>query len=263
MGAPLHLLPMIERLDIRRRARAAGLHFLISLALAALIAGLVFFLWYPGAYRLLSGGRDLFLLVITVDVILGPLLTFAVFDLRKGWRHLRRDLAVIGLVQLGALAYGLHTVLIARPIAMVFEVDRFRVLNSSEIRLEELPQARPEYRTLPLSGPWLLGARKPRDRAEASDALFKALDGIDIGQRPTFWQPYSESSRDALARSRPVAMLLAHYPERAAELQDRLRALKVDPASARFLPVMARGEWVALLDAAGAVTGFLPADGFF
>mgnify|MGYP002144062886 CR=1 FL=1 len=39
--------------------------------MAALAAGLVFGLWYPGAYRLMSGGRELFLLVTSVDVVLG------------------------------------------------------------------------------------------------------------------------------------------------------------------------------------------------
>ena len=249
--------------DLCRRARAAAVHLLISLALAALVAALVFGLWYPGAYRLLSGGRELFFLVIAVDVVLGPLLTFAVFDLRKGWPRLRRDLAVIGLIQLGALGYGLYTVLLARPVAMVFEVDRFRVLTSEQIRLSELPQARPEYRTLPLTGPWLLGTRLPSRGPESNDALLTAIDGIDIGQRPPFWQPYSESIADVLKRSRPVAQLLAHYPERSAELQSRLRELGIDSSAATFLPVMARGDWVALLGPAGTILGYLPVDGFF
>ena len=98
---------MLNRLDLGRRSRAAGWHLLISAAVAALAAALVFGLWYPGAYRHLSGGRGLFILVVTVDVILGPLLTFAVFNLKKGWPHLRRDLAIIGVIQLAGLAYGL------------------------------------------------------------------------------------------------------------------------------------------------------------
>jgi hypothetical protein len=254
---------MIERLDLRHRARAAGLHLLISLALAALVAALVFGLWYPGAYRLLSGGRDLFFLVVTVDVILGPLLTFAVFDLRKRWPHLRRDLAIIGVVQLAALGYGLHTVFIARPIAMVFEVDRFRVLNAEQIRLEELPKARSEYRHLPLTGPWLLGTRRPQKGSESNDALFAAVDGFDIGQRPIFWQPYPESIPDALSRARPFGRLLTQYPDKGPALRNRVRELKLEESTVTFLPVMARGDWVALLDRTGAVVGFLPVDGFF
>ncbi len=252
-----------HRFNLRHRARAAGLHLLISLTLAALVAALVFGLWYPGIYRHISGGRALFLLVMGVDVVLGPLLTFAVFNLRKGWPHLRRDLAVIGVIQLAALGYGIYTVCIARPVAMVYEVDRFRVLIADEVYRKELPKARPEYRRLPLTGPWQLGARKPQGADEKNDALFGGVEGADIGQRPLFWQPYADSMADALGRAKPVALLLKQYPAQAAELSAQLREFKVDAASARFLPVMARGNWVAVLDAHGAIAGFLPVEGFF
>jgi hypothetical protein len=49
------------------------------------------------------------LIVVTVDVIMGSLLTLAVFDVKKSAKTLRLDLAVIGLFQLagaGATAYG-------------------------------------------------------------------------------------------------------------------------------------------------------------
>jgi len=254
---------MLKRLALRQRVRAAGWHLLISAAVAALAATLVFGVWYPGDYRLLSGGRGLFFLVIGVDVVLGPLLTFAVFDLRKGWPHLRRDLTVIGVLQTTALIYGLHTVYVVRPIAMVFEVDRFRVISAGDVYLPELPNARPEYRSLPLTGPWLLGARTAAAGDERNDALFKGLDGIDTGQRPIFWQPYAESMKAAVAKSRPVSALLTHYPARAAEFRADLSEMKADAATARFLPLMARGDWITVLNADGAVLGHLQVDGFF
>lgn len=224
---------------------------------------LVFGLWYPGLYRLLAGGRELFLLVTSVDVALGPLLTFAVFNLEKGWPHLRRDLIIIGSIQLAALIYGMHTVYVARPVAMVFEVDRFRVLSAVQVEQDELPKARPEYRHLPLTGPLLLGTRAPNPGDERNDALFKSLAGVDLAQRPIFWQPYAESSAAALAKSRPLAQLIEHYADRATELRGTLRALNVDESKARFLPLTARGNWVVVLDAAGNVSGYLPVDGFF
>lgn len=254
---------MLERLAFRQRARAAGWHLLISAGVAALAAGLVFGLWYPGDYRVLSGGRGLFFLVTSVDVVLGPLLTLAVFDMKKGWPHLRRDLAIIGLIQTAALAYGLHTVYEVRPIATVFEVDRFRVIAAGDVYLPELPKARPEYRRLPLTGPWLLGTRPPATPDERNDALFKGVDGVDPGQRPGFWQSYPESMAAAVAKSRPVGALLAHYPQRAAEMRDALRAMKADESSARFLPLMARGDWVMVIDASGQLLGPINADGFF
>jgi hypothetical protein len=254
---------VLQALNLRRRARAAGVHLSISLAVAGLAAVLVFGLWYPGPYRLLSGGRDLFVLLTMVDVVLGPALTFVVFSLGKSRRHLSRDLAIIGTIQLGALVYGLHTVFIVRPVAMVFEVDRFRVVSAAEVHLPELPKARAEYRCLPLTGPWLLGARFPEPGAERNDALFMALGGIDVAQRPLFWQPYAASAPAAWARARPVSALLEHYAMRAEELRGRLRDMKADATTSRFLPLVARVGWVVVLDDDGLILGHLPVDGFF
>ncbi len=50
------------------RFRAAGIHLCISLAIAALAATLVFALWYPYPYRDISGGRELFGMLVGIDV---------------------------------------------------------------------------------------------------------------------------------------------------------------------------------------------------
>ena len=64
----------------KERLRASGIHFGISLCIAALAAALVFGLWYPYPYREISGGRELFFLLAAVDVIMGPLITLAIFN---------------------------------------------------------------------------------------------------------------------------------------------------------------------------------------
>ena len=249
--------------SLRRRARAAAVHLLISAAVAGLAAVLVFFVWYPGAFRLMAGGQNLFLLVCGVDVVIGPVLTFAVFNTAKGTTHLRRDLAVIGLLQVVALAYGMHTVYAARPVAMVFEVDRFRLVTANAVAVEELPKAPPELRQLPLTGPQVVSTRRPEAGAERNDAMLMGVNGVDVGQRPIFWQPYAKAQSRAAERSRPIGALLEHYPAEAAELREQLAALHADAATARFLPVMARGDWVAVLDQSGSVLGYVGVDGFF
>lgn len=254
---------MIQRLGLSARARAAGIHLTVSAGVAGLAAALVFGAWYPGAFRILSGGRELFLLVTAVDVVLGPLLTFAVFDLTKGWPHLRRDLAVIGAIQFAALVYGLHTVYVARPVAMVFEVDRLRVVTAADVHLPELPDAPPEYRSLPLTGPWLLSTRRPAEGEERNEALFMALRGLDISLRPRFWRPYDEGRGAALARSRPFDDLLRRYPDKSEQFTAALSDHGLPPSRAHFLPVIARGDWVAVLDDKGVIVTFLPAEGFF
>jgi hypothetical protein len=250
----------LPRWNVHERLLAAGWHFFFSIAVALLAAALVFLLWYPGAYRVLSGGRELFLLVVTVDVVLGPLLTFAVFDLIKGWPHLRRDLAMIVALQLAALAFGLHTVYIARPVALVFEKDRFRVISAVEVYRPELPQASEAFRALPLNGPWSLGLRETQPGQERNEALLMSVvQGVDTSQRPIFWVPYSQTQALAATRAQPLVDLLKRYPGKVALITERLRERDVDVAQARFLPVMARGNWVALLDAKGDVLGFAPA----
>jgi hypothetical protein len=250
--------------SLANRLRAAGTHLLICLVIAALAATLVFAVWYPWPYRIISGGQDLFVLVVSVDLVLGPLLTFAIFDVaKKGWPHVRRDLVVIGVLQLAALIYGLYTVYQVRPVAMVLEVDRFRVVMAADVYEPELPEAPEAYRRLPLTGPWLLGTRPTRPGVERTDAIFKGLEGIDISQRPKFWQDYQLSKEAALIRARPVSLLQQHYPTRSAEIDAALAKANLREADARFLPLMARRDWVVLLDARGDVSGFLPLDGFF
>lgn len=252
--------------SLKDRFFAAGWHLLISAGIAALAAGLVFGLWYPGVFRQLAGGRELFLLVVSVDVVLGPLLTFAVFNRAKGWPHLRRDLAVIAALQLAALGYGMHTVYVARPVALVFEVDRLRLISALDVYEPELVQARPEYRQLPLTGPWLLSLRDAQPGAEKTDALMMALDqGVDMGQRPKFWQPYELSRAAVLAKSRPLNLLLTRYPHIRASVQEALAAQKTDAAAVRFLPLTGtrKGDWVALIDAQGRPVHYVPVDGFF
>jgi hypothetical protein len=254
----------LQGLGIWQRTRAAGLHLLVSAFVASIAAVLVFGVWFPGIYRQLAGGSDLFVLLSSVDVVLGPMLTFAVFDLKKGWSHLRRDLGVIALIQIAALIYGMHTVYQARPIALVFEVDRLRVITAAQVYLPELEKASPEYRKLPLNGPWLLGTRSSANVEEHNDALLMGVGGVDIAQRASYWQPYEASSLQVLERARPLSILLSRYPSQQKPVLRALSEAHVDASGAKFLPVTAHsGDWVALLDGAGRPFHFLRVDGFF
>jgi len=128
---------------------------------------------------------------------------------------------------------------------------------------EELPRAAPGFRELSLTGPRVIAARRPEPGAERSDAMLMGVSGIDVGQRPIFWEPYENAQARALERARPIATLLSQYPGQAESIRKQLADINADPASARFLPVMARTSWVAVLDKTGILVGYLPLDGFF
>ena len=257
---------MSLQLQFKERLHVGGIHLLLSLAVAASVTVLVFGFWFPGAYREFAGGTHLLLLVMAVDVTLGPLLTFAVFDRRKGRSHLRRDVATIAVLQLAALSYGLYTVHQARPVALVFEQDRFRVIAAADVLEKELNDALPELRELPLNGPRMIAVRKATPGAERNQSLMTAvMDGVDTSQRPSFWIPYGpEERRAARQGARPLAALMKHYPAENESIQNDLRAMGItQEATARFLPVRARKDAVAVLKEDGTVAGFLMLDGYF
>jgi hypothetical protein len=250
----------------KARCRASGIHLTISLAVAAFAAALVFGLWYPYPYREISGGRDLFWLIVTVDVVMGPLLTLAIFDTRKPWRVLRRDLVVIGLLQLGALFYGLWTVAAARPVHLVFEIDRFRVVHAVDVPPSLLGQAPERLRSLPLTGPTLLSVRGFRNDQEKLNVTMEAMAGIDIGSRPELWQSYEAAKPQVLAEMRPLDALKARFPQQAADIDEALKSHRQGrPDNAiGFIPLASRlSFWTVLLDTQTAeVIAFVPIDSF-
>lgn len=246
------------------RFKASSVHFGISLVVALLAALLVFGLWYPYPYRYISGGRQLFFLVIAVDVILGPLITLAVFNRAKPLRELRRDLAVVVLIQLVALFYGLWTVFVARPVHMVFEYDRFRVVHAVDVPRELLRTAPHGVDALPIIGPTLLSLRAFRDGKEKMDATLAALQGVSLASRPDFWQPYEAGRTDILKEAQPLAQLKSRFPNQAAAIDSAVANSGFAADKLGYLPLLGRKDaWTVLIDSVNAQpVGYLPIDSF-
>lgn len=245
------------------RWRAAGIHLTITLCIACLAALLVFGIWYPHPYRTISGGLELFVLLVSADVIIGPLLTAVVFNRAKGSRQLRFDLGVIALLQIVFLAYGLHSVFLARPVYMVHEVDRFRVITAVDLAADDLAAAPEPYRTLPIAGPELIGTRRSAPGADQLKSVLLALEGKDLAQRPDHYQPFELSRKEALERARPIDELLQKHPQQRQEILRIVTQTGKAPQALLYIPVVARQQWVALVDAHTAdILAYAPFDGF-
>ncbi|MBC7603642.1 MAG: pilus assembly protein [Ramlibacter sp.] len=244
------------------RLRASGIHMAISLAIAALSAALVFAIWYPYPYREISGGRELFFILVTVDVILGPLITLAVFNRAKPRSELRRDLGIVGVLQIAALAYGLWTVSIARPVHLVFEIDRFRVVHGVEVPVDLLDKTPAGIDAMPIGGPTLIAVRPFRDAEESASATIAAIQGIQIGARPDFWMPYADAKPRVLAAAHPVADLRRRFPARAGDIDAAVAKTGRSADALAWLPMVGRKLfWTALIDRSSAeVVGYIPLD---
>jgi hypothetical protein len=246
------------------RFLASGAHFALSVLAALLAAALVFGVWYPYPYREISGGRELFMIIVAVDVVMGPLLTFAVFNRKKPLKELRRDLAIIVLLQLAALGYGLWTVFLARPVHLVYEYDRFRVVHAVEIDTALLPKAPPELQQLPLTGPTTLSLREFKDGKEQGDFTFAALGGVQLSARPELWQDYSKSQQTVTAQAKPLSVLKSRFAAQSAQIDAAVLGTGKAEAALRFVPVVGRKDfWTVLVDANTAQpVAYLPIDSF-
>lgn len=248
----------------RDRIQASVAHFALSLVIALLTASLVFGIWYPYPYREVSGGRELFLLVVAVDIVLGPLITLAVFTRTKLWPELRRDLVVVVLMQLAALSYGLWTVSLARPVHMVFEYDRFRIVHAIEVVPELLAQARADVNALPITGPTLLALRPFADEEEKMNATLAALQGVSLASRPDLWQPYDLSIPEVLKAAKPAEELKIRFPDQMAEIERVLGDEGRTPEKVLYLPLVGRKSfWTVFLDPITAgIVATMPLDSF-
>jgi len=246
-------------------SRAALMHFAVCVAIAAIIAALTFGIWFPWPYRELTGGRSLFLLIIAVDVVCGPLLTLILFSPLKSKHELCVDFGVILLIQVAALMYGLHALALARPVYVVFEIDRLRVVVANEINPQELRSASAEFKKLPWDGPKLISTRESRDSDELLESVNLSLAGIEPSLRPSRWQEYSKDISRLLRRAKPISDLLEKHPDQKAEIDALIQRAKVHERDLAWLPLTSSRNlgWVALLGKNdGMPRGFIELDGF-
>lgn len=247
------------------RGRAASWHLLGSLIMASLAAMLVFLVWFPYPYREVSGGRELFGLIVAVDVVLGPLLTFIVFNRGKPNKELWRDLAMVVALQLAALGYGLWSVHTARPIYLVHEVDRFKVVTLVDIDRAELSQALPQFREIPLYGIRVIAARTARSNSELFSAVESAIAGKDISAMPSRWQELDATFQAQIRRSaRSAASLRGRAKDGGAELARLIAKAGLKEGDVIALPLVSRSDdWSVLMRQHDLhIIGYVPIDAF-
>jgi hypothetical protein len=236
---------------MRNRLGAGGAHFLLSLAIALGVFALVYFTWYPWGLFEVAGGRALFTLIVAVDVVVGPLLTFVVFV--PGKRGLAFDLAVIAVLQLSSLAYGLSVLHESRPAFLVFAKDRFELLRANDLEAAELARARPPFSQIPLTGPLVAGVEFPKDQAEMDTLVFAASSGVDISSFPRYYVPYDRVRADVVRHAGSIAALRKLNAANGGEVEAALAAAALPEANIRFLPVRAgKIDLTALIDARDA-----------
>lgn len=219
------------------RWKAATIHLSISFVLATTIGALLYFLWFPPPYFIAAGASKLIILLMGVDIGIGPLLTLIVFTPDKPRKLLRLDLSVIAVLQTIAFAYGVHVIAAARPVFVVAAVDRLKLVSADELADADLAQgSQTAFRTRSWTGPVLVGVQTG---SKGFDAL-KVLDtGKDLVQLPRYYQPYEQVVDKLMQHAKPLSQIKNATSDQRRQLE-QLQA-GADGATLLALPLQ-RGE---------------------
>jgi hypothetical protein len=243
------------------RLRAFSIHLAISAAIAASVVGIMLLLWYAPPFFSALGGRHVLLVLLGVDVTLGPLFTLLIFNPRKTRKALTFDLSVIALLQTAALIYGLSVIFEARPVFVVFSKDSFDLVTANMLSNEDIAGARdPNYRSLPLTGPVYAYSEMPGDVQERNQVVLSAFSGKDLPQFPQYYMPYNEHGGVVGRASRPIAALKQLNPDRIAEIDKLVRESGRAEVDLGYVPLRAKyqNQAVIVSRSGGKVLEVLP-----
>lgn len=191
------------------KLKATAVHMAMSIAVFIFLVYQIYYNWYPEPYFSIDGGWQGIRLIAAVDLVLGPFITFLVFDLRKGRREILFDLISIVLIQIGALAYGIYMTYTQRPIAVVI-LDQFVVSSTMEQYGGKLDSVS-DLRQYSDEKPPIIYSDFPLTR-----------EGIDEVQRIKVEEKVLEHAQMQLYRHKPalLAALQRHQPRVRAKLED-------------------------------------------
>lgn len=226
---------------MKDKIKAFLIHLSISLLIAVFTILVVYGVWNPEPLYKATGVTHIFLLLLIIDIILGPLLTFIVY--KKGKKTLKFDLIVIGLLQFGALIYGLYNVYEGRPAWIVYNIDRFDLIRANEIDLRQIDKAKSEYQNVSLTGAKYVTAIIPDNLETKQIILFEEIgSGIAPSQRPELYASLDVSKETIQKRAQSLAELNKYNSP------EQVKAILLEyPRASGFLPLKANAQDMTVL----------------
>lgn len=231
----------------RERFKALLLHGLFSVFLLVIALYLVYGVWYPRPLAAAMGVGSLYVLMLAIDLILGPLLTFIVYKADK--KKLFIDMIVIVSVQLFAYAGGLYVMHQGKPAWLIFVKDDIELVSPININ-ERYKQDLAEQFKIPFykQPMWIVAdyGNEPKRRQKLIDD--EMFEGISIVVRPETYRTIDTKTTEIVNKLKPISTL--NQFNTAGALKEELSDLKEDVKG--WLPVKApEKDMVALFDANG------------
>ena len=179
------------------RLKAFSLHLLGSATVLTLILGTLYLGWYrwPGWY--LADATQVVTVLIGVDLVIGPLMTFVIASNSKAHHVLARDIGIIVAVQLCALIYGATSLWSGRPLYYAFSENVLQMVQAYDVSTDEAqlgrqknPELAPHWYSLPR---WIW-APLPQDQEEAKRIVTGVIasGADDVISMPRYFKPWEQ-----------------------------------------------------------------------
>jgi len=222
-------------------------HLSISILLALIIIAWVFLIWYPQPLAQAVGVTHIFLMMVAIDVVLGPVLGFVVY--KEGKKTLKFDLVVIILIQLSALSYGLYSIVQGRPVWLVYNVDRFELVRNNEIIETNTQKTQAQFKTPSWFSPKFAAVQIAKNNDERSKNMFEELlGGVSLAQRPERYVSLAQVKLQIQKRAQNLNELKKYNSK-----QQVKEILKKYPSADAWIPLKANAiDMVVLMNKSSA-----------
>lgn len=226
----------IFKVCMSKRLKFFLAHLFCSISIALLLLIWVFKIWYPYPLAAALGVESIIILLLIVDIIIGPILCFIVYKEEK--KTLKFDLMVIILFQIAAFLFGVYNLSEGRPVWIVYNQGNMDLVQRVEIIADDLDKALPEFQKIPTFGPEI-AAIKTKDFNAPNDEKAKSISFV---QQP---EKYILIDQEAVNIKRNVRAISDLYKSNEKEKVDNL--LLKYPNAQGWLPLRATTKNMVVL----------------
>lgn len=158
-------------------------HLSISFLISLIAVGVIFYIWYPYPLAQAVGVTQLFIMLIVIDVIVGPIMTFLIY--KKDFNVFKIDLAIIVIIQVAAFLYGFYSIAQGRPAWIVFNQNKFELVRANDQVIDNAEKIHEEFKKVSWFGPRYVSVLPSSDPKQKEDDLFmEVLGGVSLAQKP-------------------------------------------------------------------------------
>ncbi len=144
------------------------------------------------------------------------------------------DLAVIILIQISALGYGVFNIAQGRPAWIVYDnAGRFDLVRNNEIELDKIVQAQQEYQKASWGKPQIVALKKEKSIEAQNKRLFEDLsNGVIPTMHPERYTKLSDAKNELLQNIEKIDVLINFNTKEAV-----YKTLSQYPAANAWLPL--------------------------